>query len=203
MKRLNALALSCALVAGTTAWAVEPANEVKKEKHPPGVSRVQEIEEYINHFLEGTHNKDRRRKRAPELARLIVEEAEAAGVDPLVLAIILKRESSFYEARGGDRKGLTGKIGERGLGQLHGVAAMRARGLGCDLKTSRGQICGAARWFAACKERCGSVRGGFESYQTGSCETKARGPKLRFSEYRCKRFGECMKNGRKRSRDRS
>ena len=60
---------------------------------------------------------------------MIVDVSRERSSDPLELAVTVRSESSFYEGRASFRKG---KIGERGLTQLHGLAWTRAVAKGYD-----------------------------------------------------------------------
>lgn len=106
----------------------------------------------------------RRWKEAPRIAEGIVAAAEAEGVSWAVLLVIVRAESSY------DDRAL-GKIGERGLVQVHGEAAK-----GFDLSTAEGQLAAGAAWWAHCRELCGGDRlRALQAYQTGRCSGKARG----------------------------
>lgn len=152
------------------------------------------VERYILAFL--GKMRDIRWKRTPALAALIVEAADRHGLDPLLLAIVAKAESSFWEVRKGARlrdaatAPLVGARGERGLLQVWGMAAV-----GCDLTSSAGQLdCGAA-WLRSRIDSCGGdVLCGLERYQGKKCPVEVSrrgrrsaapycGPLARFREW--------------------
>jgi hypothetical protein len=150
---------------------------------PPGqLGTVAEIEDYIKSFLSTWYKAGtgKRWSEAPEIARLIVAESLAVNLDPKMLAVTVKYESGFVVQPG---LGIKGKKGERGLGQLHGLARARAVTAGCDLETIRGQLRGTALWLREALETCGGDElAAFRAYQTGSCKAKTSGSILRFAD---------------------
>lgn len=70
------------------------------------------------------------------LAEHIVEASKDFEIDPYLMTVIMFCESSF-------KMSAVGKLGEVGLGQVHGLAAK-----GCDLETERGQVRCTARWLS-------------------------------------------------------
>jgi len=97
-----------------------------------------------------------------EMAGQIAQAARAHGVPPLLLAVVVYRESSFDVSA-------EGHAGERGLLQVHGLAAR-----GCDLSTAAGQLDCGARWLATCRETCGDWRGAMSAYVSGRCEPQTK-----------------------------
>jgi len=112
--------------------------------------------------------RDERWNRAPELARMILEEANRYEIDPLVLTVIVQTESSFREGQ------IRGKVGEVGLTQIWGAAKKCDRT--ADLRTSRGQIRAGACWYAYALEKCKTERAALHAYQSGQCASNAYGP---------------------------
>lgn len=178
------------LAHGDASGPVEPRGaspvvsvETEIESEPPGaVATVQQIEDYIKRFLSTWYKPGtgKRWSQVPEMSRWIYEEALAANVDPFMLAVTVKYESGFQVRQG---LGIEGKKGERGLGQLHGMARNRALRAGCDLETPRGQLRGAALWLRAALDACGGDElKAFRAYQTGDCRIKTAGSTFRFSE---------------------
>ena len=143
---------------------------------------VEKIERYIHDYLGEAYINSTRWNNARDMSESIVEAAEWANVDPLLLAVVIKHESGFRVLGG---EGITGKLGERGLGQLHGVAARHARKKGLNLRTVLGQLRGAGMWLRRCLDQCGDVEGGLRAYQTGKCmNVKVKGARLRYRAYR-------------------
>ena len=96
------------------------------------------------------------------LVKTIVSVSDRYDVDPMLMIATLYRESSF-------KMNATGRIGETGMGQVHGVARR-----GCDMKTAHGQIECAARWMHKMELKCGSVNGAISAYLSGRCKPKRR-----------------------------
>lgn len=166
-----AVAVTVLLCAGS-ASSSEPVDSV------PGQA---EVALYMRDYLERTPEPDERHVQVPELARMIAEESHRVGVDPLLTAVVIRYESG-YEIKPG--LGVKGKIGEVGLGQLHGLAFHEATEAGCVLDTVRGQVCGAAVFLRFCLELCaGDELGALRAYQGGSCSSKTAGAFLRFRSY--------------------
>lgn len=161
----------------------ELAVETLVETEPSGaVATVLHLEEYIKKFLSTWYKPGtgKRWAEVPEMARWIYDEATAAQIDPYMLAITVKFESGFMQVAG---LGVEGKRGERGLGQLHGLARNRAIKAGCDLETPQGQLRGAALWLRTALDSCGGDElQAFRAYQTGDCRVKTTGSTLRFAE---------------------
>jgi len=76
------------------------------------------------------------------LAEHIVEASKDFEIDPYLMTVIMFCESSF-------KMSAVGKLGEVGLGQVHGLAAK-----GCDLETERGQVRCTARWLSYARSFC-------------------------------------------------
>ncbi len=91
-----------------------------------------------------------------KLAVSIVEAAERYHEDPYLLLTIIWCESTL-------RPHARGKLGEKGLGQVHGVAAR-----GCDLGTVKGQLLCTAKWLHYSRTRCNGTDGqALARYATG------------------------------------
>lgn len=103
-------------------------------------------------------------KERREMAEQIVKAAAAFDVPPLLLAVTVKRESSFQS----DAIGVSN--GEIGLSQVHGLAARR-----CDLSTVAGQLECGARWLRKAHDKCGDWTGGVMAYMSGRCKAKRGG----------------------------
>lgn len=126
-----------------------------------------------------TPKKDPRWGLAEEIERILIDAAELEGLDPALLVAMAYRESGF-------RTGVTGKLGEVGLIQVHGVAARR-----CNLQTAEGQAMCGARWLARMISECGgyvvldsrrcqntlshaACGGGLAAYASGSCKVRTK-----------------------------
>lgn len=91
----------------------------------------------------------------------IAQAAMSTGLDPELIAAVAWRESRF--SRGVFSLDRRGAIGEKGLMQVHGVAAK-----GCDLSTAQGQIMCGAKWLKHSIDRCnGDTVGGIARYMSG------------------------------------
>lgn len=102
-----------------------------------------------------------------ELAEMIVAAADVHGVDPFLLLTVAFCESTL-------RPAVLGSLGERGLGQVHGVAAK-----GCDLSTPQGEIECTARHLALCRTLCdGSTAQTLARYATGGVCKPRKGGRL-------------------------
>jgi len=163
-------------------WPIEPAEPSGpvRAAEPPPSYQDNEDEVWVQHYIERFSERFRQSragskvyKRAPELAKLIVEQANRFDIDPKILTVVVRCESSFREGM------LEGKAGEVGLTQVLGTARKKAKKLGCDLNTSKGQLCAGASWISAGLERCKTVEGALHYYQAGKCRSSAYGPKYR------------------------
>jgi len=149
---------------------------------------VAAVEAYIRDFVamgrsEERAARDRRWVKIPLYARLIVEHARQFGVDPLLVAVICKRESSFKVRAKGARK-------ERGLMQVMpgGVASKDDKGRPYDLSTINGQLSAGANHLQRCLRLCrGNVRQALRAYQhSGGCHAQGTGADRRYREYKRK-----------------
>ena len=143
------------------------------------------VEAHIKRFLLGWYKQGQGRRwdEAPTMAAWIVNAAHEAQIDPYVLAVLIQFESSYRVRPGtGLKCALPESVGERGLGQLHGLAARHAKRQGCNLGTPQGQLCGAAHWWRVALERCGGDElKALRAYQTGDCRVVTAGSGRRFA----------------------
>jgi hypothetical protein len=106
---------------------------------------------------------------------------EAAGlqydVPPTLLVYWAYRESSIRTDR-------TGKLGEVGLGQYHGVARQRCEDGGYNPATYRGGIYCMAMLMDESRRFCGSLEEGLRRYATGSCNRGVKTIKQRLRTWR-------------------
>jgi len=104
------------------------------------------------------HPFNRRPERLESFAADVVQVATEYDLDPYLLAAMAWHETRFMNNR-------VGRLGERGVVQVHGVGARR-----CDFSTPLGSLkCGAA-WLRGRIDVCGSVRRGLNAYATGRCK---------------------------------
>jgi len=102
----------------------------------------------------------RRRRAAQALIPKVIYYAKKYQLDYLLIAVVMHAESSWRPGSYNPHKG------ERGLMQVHGVAAR-----GFDLDTIDGQIESGVKFLKFCIDKCGSIAGGLAYYQTGyKCE---------------------------------
>jgi len=119
------------------------------------------IQTAIKHLLKTAPGRKlaRNEEMQAELATDVFNASRAYSVPPLLTLAIAFRESSLKS------KTKDGKIGERGLMQVHGFAAK-----GCDLSTQIGQLNCGVKHLRHCYNRCktGWI-GAFTAYASGSC----------------------------------
>lgn len=196
MRVMSILLVTCLSAA---ALAEEPAaGPAPSTASTYGDHAVDVVERYILAFLGPL--RDVRWRRVPFLARTIVDAASRYGLDPLLVAVVVRYESSYWEARKGATRGrgrhkrpadptadpLLGAKGEKGLMQVWGSAAS-----GCDLSTAEGQLDCGCRWLASRIASCdGDIACGLSRYQGKTCEEPTRGrrpppcgPRLRYAEW--------------------
>ena len=132
---------------------------------------IVEVDMYVRDFLKEVP--DYRYKKAREFVPYVVAYSEQYGIDPLLLSVLISVESSWTPSA-------LGALNEKGLCQVHGVAAR-----GYDLSIAEQQIEAGAAWLAKCIEWCGGdVLGGLSLYQAGSGCTPHRGSKRRLAMYK-------------------
>lgn len=149
---------------------------------------VRGVERGIRHLLRGVKRSDPRVLHAPDLARIISEESAALSEDPYLITAMSFHESSF---RPGNAS--VGKIGERGLMQVHGESLTKCRSyvgrrgippetpraeVACGVWTlARGQeTCGyVVEDEAACRGRLEGCRGALAWYLSGRCAAEDAG----------------------------
>jgi len=130
-----------------------------------------ELEEYVKDWTRDLGPKGK--QRALDQIDNVLRSATAHGIDHLLLAVMISKESSWnFRA--------VGKRGEVGLLQVHTRFAKK----GFDLTQSAQQIEAGATWLKKCITRCGTVRGGVNAYTTDSCTAPWRGLGHRMSAYR-------------------
>jgi len=136
---------------------------------PVWANETEAVRAYIEH--------DKRKLRpskiasAVELVDPIVTISKEEGIDPMLTAVMIRFESSF-------RPGVVGKLGERGLMQVHGIALN-----GRKLATVRDEVRRGVVYLAACVRRCGSILGGINRYMSGRCDPIYNRPRARWRHY--------------------
>ena len=145
---------------------------------------------------------------AHDLAKIIAEESNALSEDPYLVTSMSFHESSF---KPGDKA--VGKIGERGLMQVHGEALMRCteyvKGRGIRPETPRAEIaCGvytlsqsraACGYLVADEARCAATLegcgGALARYLAGDCSAQPKGARARGVRVRLKLRNELASQG--------
>jgi soluble lytic murein transglycosylase-like protein len=117
-----------------------------------------------------------RQKKAATYIPIIIEECEKHDVDPLLIGLIISKESSWLpNVRGFAKK-------EKGLMQVHpkGVCAN-----GQNLNTPRGQIKAGVKCFRLSLNKCGgSTIQALNMYATGRCKPIIKSARKRYREYK-------------------
>ena len=135
------------------------------------------VVQYVKKFTKNVNKS--KQKKALSLVPYVIEAAEKYAIDPLWVAVNLACESSFGIF--GQRKG---KLGEIGLGQVHGTALRIIKKAGINLKTERGQIEGIAFLLKEGINRCGNYKNSQNWYQTGRCKNFPQPVKRRLRLYK-------------------
>jgi len=131
---------------------------------------IVEVDMYLRDFLKNVP--PYRYKRAKEFIPYVVNYSQENGIDPLLLAVIISKESSWMP-------GVTGQKNEKGLTQVHGLAAK-----GHDVSKPEYQVEAGATWLRKCIDWCdGDVLGGLSIYQTGYSCRPYKGAKRRLKLY--------------------
>ena len=139
---------------------------INSERQDP----VVEGDQYIQYFMQDVPAY--RYRNAREYAPYVVAYAEQYDLDPLVLAVTISVESSWLPD-------VVGQLGERGLTQVHGVAAK-----GYNLAEAEEQIAAGAAWLSKCIDKCdGDLLGGLSMYQAGTSCKPHRGSRKRYNLY--------------------
>lgn len=129
-----------------------------------------EVTNYVEDRYKGL--KPKFRKRALKLVPYVVHHANDKGIDPLLIAVLVSCESNWnINAIGG--------VGEKGLMQVHGMAAK-----GFDLSTPDGQLDAGTTHFRRALDKCGNIHDAIVAYATGSCEGNFPKANMRIWLYR-------------------
>jgi soluble lytic murein transglycosylase-like protein len=131
---------------------------------------TEELTEYLNDFLK---NYPKRLAKAKTYVPIVIDVAQYERLDPMLLATVIGLESSW-------RTNVMGTKGEKGLMQVHGVAAD-----GFKLKKPEDQIRAGAKHLGLCFDKCeGDVVKALACYQTrGFCNGNLWSAKYRKRMY--------------------
>ena len=122
-------------------------------------SREAELVSFVDEFHAGM--KPRYARKAKELIPYVLKHSEGYGVDPLLVAVIISRESSWRH--------FDGALGERG--PMHVLPSRWSKPY--NLETIDGQIeAGCARLRAA-MDKCPSLERALTHYACGRCVSKS------------------------------
>jgi soluble lytic murein transglycosylase-like protein len=159
-----------ALLLALPAAAGEPAGEIPAV-HPAEneTGRQAAVERYLEHFFRRTDGK--RLAKAKAHIPDVVAAAEGAGLDPLLVAVVIAYESTWSPKA-------MGKDGEVGLMQVHGLAAE-----GHDVSTIPGNLAAGCSWLRSRIDRTGSLEAGVAAY-IGDSERARRMGRFRVERYR-------------------
>jgi soluble lytic murein transglycosylase-like protein len=130
----------------------------------------EEITAYLQDFLRVY---PKRLAQALSYVPIVVEASFYEQVDPLLVATVISFESSWQH-------GVIGRKGEKGLMQVHGLAAK-----GFDLTTIRGQVRAGVAHLGECWDKCGGdIAETLGCYSTkGACNGNYWFAKRRYEEY--------------------
>lgn len=166
---LIAAVLCPALLAARPAGADEPADPQAALGAPAAADRAVAVERYLDRVFARTNGRVLRQ--AKRFIPQVVAAAEAEGLDPLLVAVVIFCESTWKPKS-------VGKAGEVGLMQVHGEAAR-----GFDVATLDGNLAAGCRWLASRIAKHGSVDRGMVAYMGDSDRARKMG-KYRMDLYR-------------------
>ena len=134
------------------------------------VSDTKAVSDYIRYFKRNV--KPSLQRRALKLVPLIVSISKKYKIDPMLVTIMIRFESSFVP-------GVVGAVlGERGLLQVHGVALK-----GRKLATVADEIDAGVLYLVACQRRCKNDLWAINRYMSGRCMPVFRNPRKRYKHY--------------------
>lgn len=178
---LCAIIVFTALIAVLVLLCSANAAEVPGAASTASIPGAAEVALYMREYLEKTPEPDERHVNVPMLSEIIARQGRNFNIPPLLLAVVLRYESSYLVKPG---LGVKGKAGEVGLGQLLGLARTTAGHAGCDLLTVEGQVCGAAAFLRRCLDECDRDElAALRAYQGGNCSAHTAGAFLRYRSY--------------------
>jgi hypothetical protein len=109
-----------------------------------------------------------------DISKSILIASNKYQVDAMYILMTLWRESKLIPKVASGK--VKGKLGERGLGQQHGIAAK-----GCDLDSLYGQVDCTAKYLRFSMEKCGSIEKSINFYRSGSTCKMIRGTQSRIN----------------------
>ena len=134
-----------------------------------GSDQVPRIESYIKGFFGGLY--PARQAAALSYVPAIVFDSEQAGIDPLLVAVVISYESAW-------KAGDVGPLGEKGLMQIKPRPGMKR-----PPESPRESIRHGVEMLSNAIRECGSVLGGLSKYQSGRCSPVIRAAKFRYRKY--------------------
>lgn len=132
--------------------------------HGAELDHAAELDAYVDwfHKNEKWSVKPRYARKAKELIPPLLKYCERYEIDPLLMAIIFSRESSWRKFRG--------DLGEVGPGHLMPSKWSKQ----FDLTTLDGQIQGSVARMRQAIDKCGSVTAAVTHYASGSCNPRKK-----------------------------
>jgi soluble lytic murein transglycosylase-like protein len=131
----------------------------------------QEVNDYVAWFLQ---HYPKRRARALSYVPLVIHWCEYYYVDPLLVSIMISKESSWRpDVRGRSH-------GEYGLMQVHGRKSIR----GFDMTTPAGQIQAGVKRLKFAIDKCSTLIQAINHYGTGYCKPVRKFAKRRMRIYK-------------------
>jgi|GEM_PF-6633349 len=165
-------ALLAALLLAAPAVAADPVAEpvvVPQDAPEASQSHEEVVSAYLDWMFRRTDGK--RLKEAKKLIPRVVAASLAEDLDPLLVSVVVYCESTWSPKA-------TGKIGEVGLMQVHGMATT-----GFDVTTIEGNLAAGCAWLASRIRLYGFERG-MAAYVGGS---------LKRAEWRIQKYREAQK----------
>jgi len=127
------------------------------------------VRAYISYFKRDV--KVSYRNRAVALTDKIVSISRKNGVDPFLTALMMRYESSY-------QPGVIGKLGERGLMQVHPIL-LGSR----EMETIDDEIRIGVEHLSKSLDACPSLKQSINHYMSGRCFPIYRKPEMRFNNY--------------------
>ncbi|MHA2039506.1 MAG: hypothetical protein ACW98X_24030, partial [Promethearchaeota archaeon] len=109
-----------------------------------------------------------------EIANSVMLASNKYQVDPFYILVTLWYESKLDPKVSSGK--IKGNLGERGLGQQHGLAAR-----GCNFDSVFGQVDCTAKYLKYSINKCGSIERSINFYRSGSTCKEIRGTKTRIN----------------------
>ena len=132
---------------------------------------TEELVSFVRDFF-GGNMKKRRDKAIRKIVPVIVKHSVLKGLDPLLVATIISRESSF-------KQNAIGKMGEVGLMQVRSHEPMK----GHDMRTIDGQIGAGTTLLKFYMKKCDTAQEALNAYLSGGCNPVLPQTKDRYQSY--------------------